>query len=407
MLNILYLVHRLPYPPNKGDKVRSFNILKYISLNNNVFLGTFIDEPDDEQFIPFVKNFCKILYVEKINKKYSKFCSLSGFFKNNSLTVNYYKSKSFNFWVNNIVNNNKIDIIIVFSSVMAQFINKNLYSKMLVDFVDVDSHKWSEYAEKKSFPISLIYKRESKYLLSYERYLAQHAKHSFFVTDKEKALFSSVAPESKLRTSALNNGVDFDFFSPGKNIIFPFESTLNKHIHLVFTGAMDYWPNIDAVIWFVKNVFSELIKRYPNILFHIVGRAPSIEVLNLNSKKVFVTGTVNDVRPYLQHATVVVAPLRVARGIQNKILEAMAMAKPVVASLECVKAINVLNGVDILSANSALEFIQKIEFLINNENKAESIGYSARVKVMENYSWSAHLKEIDKYFLVGSKSGTE
>ncbi|MEO8732114.1 MAG: TIGR03087 family PEP-CTERM/XrtA system glycosyltransferase [Rhodoferax sp.] len=398
MLNILYLVHRLPYPPNKGDKVRSFNILKYISSRHNVYLGTFIDDPDDEKYIPFVKDFCKELYFERINKKYSKARSLLGLLKGNALTLNYYNSFDFHAWVKSTVVHNKIDVVVIFSSVMAQFVGENLYPRMLVDFVDVDSKKWDEYADKNNFPLSWLYKRESKYLLNYERYLALQARHSFFVTEKEKLLFSSFVPESDSRTSALNNGVDSDFFSPNPAFPFPFDTSTKDSRAIVFTGAMDYWPNIDAVIWFVENVFSILIDRYPNIRFYIVGRGPSQAVLNLKSRSIFVTGTVDDVRPYLQHATVVVAPLRIARGIQNKILEAMSMAKPVVASIECVKAIDSIDGVEILSAEIALDFIKKIDFLLNNKKEAELVGLAARANVLEKYSWDSHLRGLDKYF---------
>jgi sugar transferase (PEP-CTERM/EpsH1 system associated) len=280
---------------------------------------------------------------------------------------------------------------------MAQFVNKKLYSNMLVDFVDVDSLKWDEYAVKSYFPFSWLYRRESQYLLRYERHLALQARHSFFVTEKERDIFSKIAPESQLKTSALNNGVDSDFFSPSTGFLFPFEGDRRELITIVFTGAMDYWPNINAVIWFVKHVFFVLVKKYSNIRFYIVGRNPSQAVLDLNSDTVFVTGTVDDVRPYLQHATVVVAPLIIARGIQNKILEAMSMARPVVASTACVEAIESNDGKDILAAKTALNFIDSIDFLINNRDIAESIGCAARINIVNKYSWSSHLKGIDAY----------
>ena len=397
MSNILYLVHRLPYPPNKGDKVRSFNILKYLSSRGNVFLGTFIDDPDDEKYTSYVDKFCKQAYFEKINKNYSKISSLLGFIKGDALTLNYYNSQKFHSWVTSVVGNNKIDAVVVFSSVMAQFVNADLHSRTLVDFVDVDSKKWNDYAEKAYFPFSWIYKRESIHLLSYERYLASHVSHSFFVTEKERSLFSSYASESVSRTSALNNGVDSNFFSQQKWFLSPFDNFSDEFLPIVFTGAMDYWPNIDAVIWFAENIFPMLIKVHRNIRFYIVGRNPSQSVLNLKSKSIFITGTVKDVRPYIQHATVVVAPLRIARGIQNKILEAMSMAKPVVASCACVDAIDCTDGVDIYSAEKASDFIRLIDYIINNKNEAELVGSAARRNILEKYSWDFHLKGMNKY----------
>ena len=397
MLNILYLVHRLPYPPNKGDKVRSFNLLKHISKNNNVYLGTFIDDPDDEKYVSVVGKFCKLLYCEKISKKYSSLYSLSGLFVGRALTLSYYISGNFQAWVDDVIKNNNIDAVVVFSSVMAQFVPASYYSRMLVDFVDVDSQKWSEYSDQKYFPFSWLYRREGTRLLEYERYLALNASHSFFVTEKERALFSTLVPESSFKTSALNNGVDSIFFAPGEEFESPFVRDDSSSISLVFTGAMDYWPNIDAVVWFANDVFPLLIKIFPNFRFYIVGRNPSQAVLNLQSSSIIVTGAVKDVRPYLLFSTLVVAPLRIARGVQNKILEAMSMGKPVVASVECVRAIDAVDGVHILSAETPSDFVKKIEFLVQNENLSKMIGDAARVNVEKKYSWNSHLKKIDAY----------
>ena len=387
----------MPYPPNKGDKVRSFNILKYLSDRHNVYLGTFVDDSADEKYISTVKSYCKFSYFKIINKKYSRLRSLLGFFTGKALSLEYYNYLDFHSWVSSTIKNNKIDAVVIFSSVMAQYLDDDIHSRMVIDFVDVDSQKWSEYAQNFPFPFSLIYKREGKYLLSYESYLASQARHSFFVTEKERNLFSQCAPESFLKTSALNNGVDSDFFTPNLNILNPFQPVTEDLITLVFTGAMDYWPNIDAVVWFVNDVLSVLVKKHPSIRFYIVGRSPSKTVLNLVSKTVFVTGTVDDVRPYLQHATAVVAPLRIARGIQNKILEAMSMAKPVVASAECVKALNAVKGNEIISAVTAEDFIDGIEFIVNNIKEAKLMGCVARERVIESYSWTSHLKGMDKY----------
>ena len=166
---------------------------------------------------------------------------------------------------------------------------------------------------------------------------------------------------------------------------------------IVFTGAMDYWPNIDAVLWFVNEIFPKLRKKYPELYFYIVGRNPSSAVLDLASDKVVVTGTVSDVRPYLQHASVVVAPLRVARGIQNKILEAMAMARAVVASSICVEAIDARSDQEILAAETVDDFVSKISLLLDTPNIADEIGRAGRLKILKSYSWMAHLMGIDQY----------
>jgi sugar transferase (PEP-CTERM/EpsH1 system associated) len=169
------------------------------------------------------------------------------------------------------------------------------------------------------------------------------------------------------------------------------------HIPLVFTGAMDYWPNIDAVTWFVSDILPQLRQAWPQLCFYIVGRSPPPAVLALAGPAVVVTGTVPDVRPYLQHAALVVAPLRVARGIQNKILEAMAMARPVVAATSCVEAIDARSGEELVAASDVSDFVREINALLQDPARAAAVGQAGRHRVVSNYSWAAHLGRIDRY----------
>ena len=165
----------------------------------------------------------------------------------------------------------------------------------------------------------------------------------------------------------------------------------------MFTGAMDYLPNIDAVSWFKNEVLPGILERWPNARFHIVGRSPTAAVLALAGNRVVVSGTVPDVRPYLQHAAVVVAPLRIARGIQNKILEAMAMKKPVIASVACAAAVDAEKGTELLTADNSTDYIAEMSRVIDAPETAVAIGEAARRRVVERYSWDAHLDAVDKY----------
>ncbi len=160
---------------------------------------------------------------------------------------------------------------------------------------------------------------------------------------------------------------------------------------------MDYWPNIDAVIWFVADMLPALRQQWPQLCFYIVGRSPPPAVQALAGPGVVVTGTVPDVRPYLQHAAVVVAPLRVARGIQNKILEAMAMARPVVAAQSCTQAISAELETELLAATTAAEFVTQVSALLHAPGRSASVGAAGRARVLSDYSWSAHLSRIDTH----------
>ncbi|MCL2524236.1 MAG: TIGR03087 family PEP-CTERM/XrtA system glycosyltransferase [Betaproteobacteria bacterium] len=396
MANILYLVHRLPYPPNKGDKVRSYHLLRHLLKSHRVFLGTFIDDPEDAEHVSILQKKCAGLHIARLHPSLAKLRSLNGLLVGEPLTLRYYRDSGLQDWVDNICSTGVIDAAVVFSSAMAQYVEDKTRLQVLVDFVDVDSAKWTQYAPRHHWPMSWIYRREGRLLLDYERKVAAQAVRSFLVTEAEVELFRKLAPECSVYVEVMCNGVDADRFAPKIERPSPFPAGEEA---VVFTGAMDYWPNVDAVTWFVAEMLPALRAQRPHARFYIVGRSPTPEVQALASEHVVVTGTVADVRPYLQHADVVVAPLRVARGIQNKILEAMAMQRPVVAATGCVAAIDTEAGKEILAADSADEFVAAIAAQLADPAAAAAIGHAARARVVARYSWKAHLRRIDPYLL--------
>lgn len=394
MGNLLYLVHRLPYPPNKGDKVRSYHLLQHLRARHRVFLGTFVDDPQDEAYVDTVRGLCTELCAVRLQPPLAKLRSLTGLLAGRPLTLDYYASGPLQAWVARVVARENIDAVVVFSSAMAQFVPPTLKVPVLVDFVDVDSAKWTQYAEQHRWPLSWVYRREGVRLLAYERAVTARAARAFFVTDKEVALFCGMAPECAGKVQASGNGVDADFFAPEAGRTSPFTA---GEAAVVFTGAMDYWPNIDAVTWFTAEILPRLRAALPALRFYIVGRSPPPSVSALASEHVVVTGTVPDVRPYLQHAAVVVAPLRVARGIQNKILEAMAMARPVVAAQTCVEAIDARAGSELVAAEEVDDYVREILALLAEPARADAIGAAGRQRVLRGYSWEARLSAMDPH----------
>lgn len=393
MANLLFLVHRLPYPPNKGDKVRSYHLLKHLMARHRVFVGTFVDDPEDEAHVETLRALCTGLHVARLHPARARLSSLAGLMGGEALTLRYYRDAALTDWVRDTVRRERIDAAVIFSSSMAQHAD-GMDLPMLVDFVDVDSAKWTEYAAHHRWPMSWLYQREGRELLAYERTLAARAARSFFVTEKETALFRSMAPESAGNCEAMCNGVDADYFSPDPSRPSPFADDERP---LVFTGAMDYWPNVDAVTWFAGAILPRLRERWPELRLHIAGRNPTPAVRALAGPAVSVTGTVPDMRPYLQHAAVVVAPLRLARGIQNKILEAMAMGRPVVAASECAAAITADPGLEIVCAEDSDAFVREVDALLRDPARAAAIGEAGRRCVRRDYSWDAHLSAFEHH----------
>ena len=390
MEDLLLLIHRIPYPPNKGDKIRSYHLLKHLARHYRVHLATFVDDPDDWQYVPHVEALCASSHFAAMKPLVARVKSLGALLKNRSLSLEYYRDKSVERWVKQTVAAHGIERVLVFSSAMAQYADPYRAARRVVDFVDVDSDKWRQYAEKKSFPMSWLYQYEAQRLLSYERQVARDYDASLFVSAPEAELFRQLAPESSVKIGHFRTGVDTDYFSPHDNYVSPYAAGERA---LVFTGAMDYWPNVDAVQWFCDEVFPQLRTRFPELRFYIVGSRPSPAVQALGQQPgVKVTGTVPDVRPYIAHAAVAVAPLRIARGIQNKVLEAMAMATPVVVSPQALEGIDAVPGSELVLAEDAAAFADAVAALLTGlDSAASAIGQAARAKVQSQYSWSSNL----------------
>jgi sugar transferase (PEP-CTERM/EpsH1 system associated) len=392
--NLLYLVHRLPFPPNKGDRLRSYHLLKHLAATHRVFLGTFVDDPDDERHADVLRPLCAELHVERLDPTLARLRCLAGLASGEALTLPYYRSRDMAAWIERVVRHERIDTAIVFSGAMAQYTSALPQLRMLVDFVDVDSAKWTQYAQSSRWPSSWLYRREGERLLAFESAVARRAERSFFVTSAEVELFGRLAPECAGKIEAIGNGVDSEYFAPGGHLLSPYPA---GEVPIVFTGAMDYWPNIDGVSWFASDMLPRLRMRRPEVRFYIVGMRPAPSVQRLAGAGVSVTGMVPDVRPYLQHAAVVVAPLRVARGVQNKVLEAMSMARPVVVSVACSNGIDATAGRDYATAADADAFVESIGRLLGDPRSAEAMGNAARSRVLSRYSWEAHLSRIDAY----------
>jgi sugar transferase (PEP-CTERM/EpsH1 system associated) len=389
------LIHRIPYPPNKGDKIRSYHLLKHLARSYRVHLGTFVDDADDWQHVPTVEAMCASSHFASLNPLLARVRSLGALAANRSLSLDYYRDARLQRWVGQTVAAHKIERVLVFSSAMAQYADAFPQARRVIDFCDVDSDKWRQYADKKSWPMSWLYRHEARQLLRYERQVAREYDASLFVSNPEADLFRQLAPESAARIGHFSNGVDTEYFSPDLGHDNPYAPGERA---LVFTGAMDYWPNVDAVQWFCDEVFPRLQARFTDLRFYIVGSRPAPQVQALAQRPgVVVTGTVPDVRPYIAHAAVAVAPLRIARGIQNKVLEAMAMATPVVVSPQALEGIDALPGTELVLADQADGFVDAVGSLLALQQAAgQAMGRAARAKVERRYSWPSNLACIEE-----------
>lgn len=391
MEELLFLAHRIPYPPNKGDKIRSYHLLKHLSQRFTVHLGAFVDDPDDWKYADALTDMVSgSVKLIPLDKRQATLRSTAGLLAGVPLTLPYYHDAGMRHWVKRTLSERPIRQAIAFSAAMAQYLEPYTDLHRIVDFVDMDSDKWRQYAERKSWPMSWIYRREARTLLDYERRIASSFDASTFVSNAEAELFRQQAPESAVRVSYFNNGVDLDYFSPEQAYQNPYPQRIRA---LVFSGAMDYWANADAASWFAREVFPALRAQFADLHFYIVGSNPTDEVKALAGDGIVVTGTVADVRPYIAHAAICVAPLRIARGIQNKVLEAMAMAKTVIASPQAKEGITAETGREIILAEDAAAFIAQIAAQLSSPDV--TLGLAARRRVEQFYNWDYSLQRVD------------
>jgi len=393
MKNLLYLVHRLPYPPNKGDKISSFNLLRYFSSRYRVFLGTFVDDPADRQYVDKVRSYCADACVVDLNPLTAKLASLRGLLTGEALTLAYYRNAELRRWVEKVCEGNPPDAVLIYSGAMGQYVPVDLpaHTTTLFEMEDVDSDKWRSYAQTQRWPLSWIYARESLRLLAYERRMAARFDVSVFISPDEAALFRQLAPEVADKVAYRTQGVDSEYHDPALALPSPYPQ--DKRV-LVFCGAMDYWPNADAVIWYVNEILPSVREHAPDVLFAIVGMNPTDDVRKLAEHDgVMVTGAVPDVRPFVMHAYAAVLPLRIARGIQNKALEAMALEKPVVGTPDALTGIIACPEFKPWVGEHADELIAATKAALD-ANLSQDPG--GRVCVLRHYNWDANLKRIEQ-----------
>jgi sugar transferase (PEP-CTERM/EpsH1 system associated) len=391
--DLLFLTQRIPYPPIKGEKIRPLQILRHLGKRYRVHLGCLVDDPADMAHVETVRALCASAYFAPLDRKLAKILCLRGLLTGDPLSVTFFHDRGLDAWVGDVLRTIRPQVIFVCSSNMASYVlDRDCNNAVrLVDLADVDSEKWRAYAEAGRPPMAWVHRREWRKTAALEARIARECDWSTFVSDAEAELFAELLPDDAPRIRAITSGVDHGYFDPALPSAPLFDT---NRANYVFTGTMDYPPNIDAVVWFAEAVLPLIRKVRPDAQFHVVGSHPAPQVQKLAEiAGVFVTGRVADVRPYVAHATAAVAPMRIARGIQNKVLEAMAMARPVVVTPGALEGIDATPGREVLLAEDAAGFAAAC--LRTLEPQSQAIGDAARRRVVADYIWSERLRGFD------------
>jgi sugar transferase (PEP-CTERM/EpsH1 system associated) len=386
-MKVLYLCHRIPYPPNKGDKVRAFHQLRAISARHEVDLFTLVDDLADWEHRSALVPYCHRLTVVRLRPSLARLRALAYMFTGRPATLPYFYSGELDAEIRKAILRRSYDRIFVYSSAMAQYVEGIEHIPIIMDLVDVDSDKWRQYASATRFPVSLVYRREGLRLQEYERRVCEKSSCVVVSTEREARVLRQISTAGNVHV--VPNGVDKNYFKP--LVSRPDSTTLT----VAFTGDMSYFPNEEAVTYFARQVLPIIHQSVPNVRFLIVGRNPSRKVRRLQKiAGVEVTGSVPDVRTFLAKAQVSVAPFSIAAGIQNKILEAMASGLPVVATSRALQGLSPDVAAVAEKADCAEELASKIVRLLRDPELARTLGMEGRRRVAADYNWEQSLDQL-------------
>ena len=394
---LLFLSHRIPYPPEKGEKIRAWHMLDHLAERWDVDAGFLVDDRADLAHLPVLERRCaSVHWRPALHRLGVAARAMLRVRPGLPLTLGWFHDAALAAWVRHGIGARRWDAAFVYSSAMAPYVMGPAAAAgiphRVLDLVDVDSEKWRAYAGNAGGPMRHVWSREARTLLAFERRAAREFDRTILVSAEEARRFAELAPESAARIGHVDNGVDLARFDPGRGWPSPYAAGAPPAI--VFTGTMGYRPNAEAVAWFAEQVMPLLHAAGVAAAFHIVGANPTPAVQSLaRLPGVHVTGSVPDVRPYLAHAAVAVAPLKIARGIQNKVLEAMAMARPVVASPQAFEGVRATPGRDLLVGDAAADMARLVAEVLAGAHPG--LGTAGRDAVMRGHDWAATLRALD------------
>ena len=388
-MKILFLCHRLPYPPKRGGKIRPFNMIRHLGRRHEVTVATVARSAAELAEGQELRGYCHDLHVARIPvaAAWSRF----GLYTASSYpaTFGYFYSPALDRTVRDLLSTRGFDAILVHCSSMGPYVARHRGGRKILDYGDADSEKWLEYARSSAFPLSLGFRLEGHKVRRYERWLAEGFDACSVNAPREREILGQYVQKP---IHVFPNGVDLDYFRPERAGGEP-----AAPLRVVFTGNMSYKPNVEAVTDFVSGILPRIWARRSETEFYIVGMDPSPSVRRLaDGRRIVVTGRVDDVRPYFNAAAVAVAPLRIARGLQNKVLEAMAMRLPVVASSAAFNGINAEAGRDLLVADDPESFSRAVLSLLQEAPRRERYAEAARACVERNHDWAQILDGLER-----------
>jgi hypothetical protein len=385
-MRILYLCHRFPFPPNSGAKVRAFHTIRHLSERHEVVVATLQIDPGETANGGGLAEYCARYLVEPIDPLARRFRMGLSLLTPEPATMGAFYSPRLKRRVAEELARSRFDLAMFHSSSVVQYVDRDAGIPLFIDFVDMDSQKWLAYARHRDFPMNLGYRLEGIKLARAEACMARRATLSTCATAAETE--SLVAMGSGTPADWFPNGVDLDYFRPGGGAY--------DTDRICFVGRMDYYPNVECIVDFCARVMPLIRRRRPAAKLSIVGAKPTSEVRRLaDLPGVEVTGTVDDIRSYVRRSAVTVAPLNIARGTQNKILESMAMGVPVVCSELAARGVDAVVGEHVLAASDSERYAESVVSLMADRERRCRFARAGRARVSSHHSWPVAMDKLD------------
>lgn len=386
-MNILFLCHRFPYPPNRGGKIRPFNMIRHLSREHAVTVGTLAHSPQELHAGQKLKDYCEEVIAEVLPSSQRWAQAVQALPTATPSSVAYFHSSRLQQRLLETWRSKRFDAVWVHCAFAAQYVPPLRGAFRVLDYGDMDSFKWEEYAQRRAWPLAWGYAWEARKLRRFEKDIARHFQQITVTTAGELEAFHRLGVDLPCRVVV--NGVDLEYFQT-------LSSPSAAAPVIAFLGRMDYFPNVDAVTWFASQVLPEIQRALPQVEFRIIGSNPTRRVRALAALPgVRVTGFVKDVRPYLRDAAVGVVPVRIGRGTQNKMLESMAMGIATVASTTAAKGVQAVAGKHFLAASSAPEFARQVLMLLRNPGLRAQLAAAARRQLECTHHWPVSLRNLD------------
>jgi len=386
-MKVLYLCHRFPYPPKRGGKIRPFNMIRHLkSQGHEVTVCSLSRSVAETAEAEGIAPHCHAFHIGQVTEPVQMLRMVLRLPLVTPSSMGYFYSAELAAKVRELLATQAFDLIFVHCSSVAQYVEHVTHIPKILDFGDMDSQKWLEYAQRKPFPLSLGYRLEGTKMLWAEKRLARRFDLCTATTRAEWETLQGYGTGAA--TDWFPNGVDAAFFDPA-------DAGYDADT-ISFIGRMDYYPNQECMARFCAEVWPQLKAQRPAMKLLIVGADPSAEMRRLGELPgVTVTGSVPDVRPYIRSSALMVAPLSIARGTQNKILEAMAMGVPVVTSSVAAGGVDAVAESHLLVADSATEITRAILRIAENPVERRRLAVAGRQRVLSHHAWPRSMQRLD------------